>query len=147
MAEDTNLKIIKQVTRDWVSGRYDDILPFVADDAVYVIARGSLEKLSPLFGTFEGKAAIKRWYDSNRQVTMKGGIRPFCSPENLGKFIRAGNQVISCGSMPGTRAGPASDWIAIWTLKRSKVVHCWLVMDTATAFVKMRRANPKLVLK
>jgi hypothetical protein len=147
MPENANLKLIKGVTFYWVSGQYEKILPHVADNAVYVIARGSLEKLSPLFGTFRGKAAIRRWYAKNRQVSLKGVISPFCLVGDLGKFIVVKSQVISYGTMPKTKTEPSCDWVAIWTLKRGKIVHCWLVMDTATAFLKLRRANPRAVLK
>jgi hypothetical protein len=146
MAQVSNLTLIKRVTKDWVTGEYDDILPFVDDDAEYIIARGSLEKASDLFGTFKGKTKIKQWYDRNRQVTLTGGIHPFCKVENLGKFMAVGKQVVSYGTLPKSGPVPASDWIAIWTLKRKKIVQCWLVMDTATAFVRLRRANPRLAL-
>jgi hypothetical protein len=147
MAGDANLKLIKGVTLNWVSGRYEEILPYVADDAVYEIAPGSLEKFSPLFGTFRGKKAIAGWYETNRQIPLRGGFHPFCKIGNLGEFISAGNQVISYGRMPKTRTEPASDWVAIWTLKREKIVHCWLVMDTASTFLKFKKFNPKAVLK
>jgi hypothetical protein len=146
MADDANLALIKQVTQDWVTGNYDAIMPHVADDAEYLIARGSMAKLSPLFGHFKGKPAIKRWYDSNRQVKKQRGVQPFCRPGNLGEFIATGDQVVSFGSLPAGGGAPASDWVAIWTVKRDMVAKCWLVMDTATAFVKMKKANPKLKL-
>jgi hypothetical protein len=147
MAEDSNLKLIKRVTKDWVTGQYDDIMPFVDDKAQYVIARGSLERVSDLFGTFTGKAKIRKWYDLNKQVIHSGGIHPFCTPANLGKFMAVGNKVVSYGSLPRSGTAPANDWVAIWTLRRNKIIHCWLVMDTATAFVKLRRANPRLALR
>jgi len=147
MAENANLKLIKGVTFDWVSGQYKKILPHVADKAVYVIARGSLEKLSPLFGTFRGKAAIKRWYAKNQQIPLKGGINPFCLVGDLGKFIVVEDQVISYGTMSKTKTEPSCDWVSIWTLKRGKIMRCWLVMDTATAFLKLQKADPKALLK
>jgi hypothetical protein len=146
MADDTNLALIKQVTQDWVTGNYDAIMPHVADDAEYQIARGSLAKLSPLFGHFKGKAQIKKWYASNKQVKQQGGIRPFCTPGNLGEFISTGDQVVSFGTLPAGGGAPKSDWVAIWTVKQGMVSNCWLVMDTATAFVKMKKANPRLKL-
>jgi hypothetical protein len=147
MAQDANLKLIKAVTFYWVSGMYEKILPYVADDALYEIAPGSLEKLSPLFGTFKGKKAIQKWYETNQQIPLKGGFKPFCAPANLGQFISTGNKVVSYGRMPKTRLEPASDWVAIWTLKRGKIVHCWLVLDTASTFLKFKRLNPKAMLK
>ncbi len=147
MAGDANLKLIMGVTLNWVSGRYEQIMPHVANDAVYEIARGSLEKLSPLFGTFRGKKAIAGWYETNRQIPLKGSFHPFCKIGNLGKFISAGNQVISYGTMPKTRTEPACDWVAIWTLRRGKIVHCWLVMDTASAFLKFKKFHPRAMLK
>lgn len=142
MPDSANLKLIKAVTLDWVSGQYDKIMPHVADDAVYVIARGSLEKLSPLFGTFSGSAAISQWYKENRLVSSKGGVSPFCRLGNLGEFIDAGEQVISFGTMPETAAEPACDWVAIWTLAQGKIIKCWLVMDSAAVSFKLRKANP-----
>jgi hypothetical protein len=146
MADDANLTLIKQVTQDWVTGNYDAIMPHVADDAEYKIARGSMAKLSPLFGHFKGKNAIKRWYASNKQVKQQSGIQPFCRAGNLGQFISTGDQVVSFGSLPAGGGAPASDWVAIWTLKQGMIAECWMVMDTATAYVKMKKANPKLKL-
>jgi hypothetical protein len=147
MAGDANLKLIKDVTWNWVSGQYQQILPKVANDAVYEIAPGSLEKFSPLFGKFRGKKAIAEWYETNSKIPLRGVFRPFCRMGNLGSFISAGNQVISYGTMPKTRAEPASDWVAIWTLKRGKIVRCWLVLDTASTFLKFKKFNPKAVLQ
>jgi hypothetical protein len=146
MSEETNLALIKDVTDKWVNGKYDDILPHVADDAEYQIARGSMAKLSPLFGHFKGKAQIKKWYDSNRQVKKQSGIQPFCRPGNLGKFMATGDQVVSYGSLPAGGGAPTSDWVAIWTVKQDMISQCWLVMDTATTFVKMKKVNPRLKL-
>lgn len=146
MAEDANLALIKQVTLDWVTGNYDAIMPHVADDAEYQIARGSMAKLSPLFGHFKGKAAIKKWYVSNKRVKEQRGIHPFCVAGNLGEFIATGDKVVSYGTLRAGGGAPASDWVAIWTVKQDMVSHCWLVMDTATAFVKMKKANSKLKL-
>lgn len=143
MVGEDNLKLIKDVTEKWVYGKYDDILPHVADDAVYEIARGAIQKYSELFGTFTGKAEIKIWYESNRE----DGIKPFCAPGNLGSFVAAGDKVISLGTMPKFKAVPESDWVAIWTLDGGKIKHCWLVMDTATAFLKLKHHNPALVLE
>ena len=147
MTEDDNLELIKRVTRLWVTQKYDEILPYVADDAVYVIARGSLEKFSPLFGTFRGKDEIKRWYESNTHVAAIGGIRPFCLDVNLGEFVSAGNHVINFGTMTETKTEPACDWTAIWTVKDGLIKGCTMVMDTATAFLRLKRANPGLVLE
>ena len=146
MADDANLTLIKQVTQNWVTGNYDAILPVVADDAEYIIARGSLAKLSPLFGHFKGKNAIKKWYASNKQVKQQKGVHPFCTPSNLGEFISTGDQVVSFGTLPAGGGAPKSDWVAIWTVKQGLVAKCWMVMDTATAFVKMKKGNSKLKL-
>jgi hypothetical protein len=148
MAEaDANLELIQKITFLWVNKRYDEILPFVADDAVYVIARGSLEKFSPLFGTFRGKYEIQRWYESNRQIAELGGIRPFCLIGDLGEFISAGNHVINFGTMTATGTEPTCDWTSIWTVRGGLVKSCNMVMDTAAAFIKLRNADPTLVLQ
>lgn len=49
--------------------------------------------------------------------------------------------------MPETGTEPASDWVAIWTLDGGKIKHCWMVMDTASTFLKLKKQNPKLVLE
>jgi hypothetical protein len=101
-----------------------------------------------LFGTFKGIGEIKIWYESNKQnAAAVNGIKPFCAPANLGKFIAADDKVINMGTMPQTSTEPASDWVAIWTLEDGKIKHCWLVMDTASTFLKLKRNNPKLVLE
>jgi hypothetical protein len=148
MPQDPNVKLIIDVTRDWVTGKYEKILPFVADKAVYIIARGKLEAFSKLFGTFRGKPAITRWYAENKRVIQSGGIHPFCSPTVFGKYIAVGkNQVLNYGTMPKTSAAPPCDWVALWTLSRGKITECWLVMDTTSAFLKLKKANPRLALK
>ncbi len=148
MAEaDDNLKLIQKVTFLWVNKRFEEILPLIADDAVYVIARGSLEKFSPLFGTFRGKYEIQRWYESNQQVEAIGGIRPFCLIGDLGEFIPAGNHVINFGTMTETKTEPACDWTSIWTVRGGLIKSCTMVMDSATAFLKLKRADPTLVLE
>jgi len=146
MADDDNLKLIKNVTFNWVSGRYDQIMPYVAEDAVYEIARGPIEKLSPLFGTFRGKKEIERWYESNSQVSSTQAITPFCLVGDLGSFISAGDKVINYGTMTATKTEPACDWVAIWTVEHGMLKHCWMVMDTATAFLKLKRQQPDAVL-
>jgi hypothetical protein len=146
MAEDSNLTLIKQVTQNWVTGNYDAILPVVHDNAEYIIARGSMAKLSKLFGHFKGKPAIKRWYASNQQVKQQGGIHPFCVPGNLGEFIATGDQVVSFGTLRAGGGAPTSDWVAIWTVNQGLITKCWMVMDTATAYVKMKKGNAKLKL-
>ena len=147
MAGEKNLALIEDVTRKWVSGKYDEILPYVADDAIYQIARGAIEKYSALFGTFTGKGEITTWYEANRQASATIGIRPFCAPANFGTFFAAGDKVINLGSMPKIKSMPESDWVAIWTLDGGKIKHCWMVMDTASTFLKMKHHNPKLVLE
>ena len=147
MADDANMELIKKVTYLWVHQKYDDILPLVADDAVYVIARGSLEKFSPLFGTFRGKEEIRRWYASNKQVTESGGIRPFCAPANLGEFVSAGNHVVNFGTMTATGTEPDCDWTAIWVVRGGLIKSCTMTMDTASTFLKLKRADPTLVLE
>jgi ketosteroid isomerase-like protein len=148
--DDANLELIKRVTFLWVSRNYDAILPFVAYDAVYVIARGSLEKFNPhLFGTFRGKDAIKGWYQSNAEAAAAavGAIRPFCLIGDTGEFISAGNHVINYGTMTATSTEPACDWTAIWTVRDGLIKNCTMVMDTATTFLKLKHANPSLVLE
>jgi hypothetical protein len=148
MAGENNLAVIEEATKNWVYGNYEKILPYVADDAVYEIAKGPIEKFSTLFGTFKGIGEIKIWYESNKQnAAAVNGIKPFCAPANLGKFIAADDKVINMGTMPQTSTEPASDWVAIWTLEGGKIKHCWLVMDTASTFLKLKRNNPKLVLE
>ena len=146
MADDENLKLIKNVTFNWVSGRYEQIMPYVAEDAVYEIARGPIERFSPLFGTFRGKKEIERWYESNRQVPLTGAISPFCLIGDLGSFISAGDKVINYGTMTATKTEPACDWVAIWTVEQGMLKHCWMVMDTATAFLKLKKQQPDAVL-
>lgn len=147
MAVDDNLTLIKNVTFNWVSGQYEKILPYVADDAVYEIARGAIEKFSPLFGTFRGKKEIERWYESNRQVPLTGAFRPFCVIGDTGTFIGAGDKVINYGTMPETPIEPACDWVAIWTLQPGMIKHCSMVMDTAATFIKFKKFNPKATLE
>jgi hypothetical protein len=146
MSTESNVALIKKATEYWVTGRYELIFPSIADDAIYIVGRGSLEKASPLFGTFQGKAAIKQWYESNTTVQKAGGIRPFCTPTNLGEFVGVGDDVISYGSYPASEGVPLSDWVAIWTVKQDMIVKCWLVMDTATAFVRLKKGDPRLSL-
>ena len=69
-----------------------------------------------------------------------------CLIGDLGEFIGAGDKVINYGTMSKTPTEPACDWVAIWTLDEGMIRHCWMVMDTATAFLKLKRLNPKLVL-
>lgn len=148
MAGEKNLALIEDVTKKWVSGKYDEILPYVADDAIYQIARGAIEKYSTLFGTFKGIGEIKTWYASNKQnAAAVNGIKPFCAPANFGTFFAAGDKVINLGSMPKTKAVAESDWVAIWTLDGGKIKHCWMVMDTAGTFLKLKHHNPKLMLE
>jgi hypothetical protein len=148
MADDANLALIKKVTLLWVSKDYDAILPYVADDAVYVIARGSLEKFNPnLFGTFRGKEPIRGWYKSNREVADLGAIHPFCRIGNPGEFISAGHHVINYGTMTATSTEPACDWTAIWTVSSGLIKNCTMVMDTASTFLKLKHADPTLVLE
>jgi hypothetical protein len=143
-----NLALIQKVTLNWVHGNYQDILPYVAEDAVYEIARGTIEKFSTLFGTFRGKAEITRWYEANSQeAASPTGIRPFCLIGDLGTFIGAGDKVINYGTMSKTPTEPACDWVAIWTLDGGMIKNCWEVMDTATTFLKLKKYNPKLVLE
>ncbi len=142
-----NLALIQTVTLRWVHGNYAEILPYVAEDAVYEIARGAIEQFSTLFGTFRGKPAIARWYEANAQTAASPtGVRPFCLIGDLGEFIGAGDKVINHGTMSKTPTEPACDWVAIWTLDGGMIKHCWMVMDTATAFLKLKKQNPKLVL-
>ena len=144
---DVNVGLIKNVTFLWVAKDYEAILPFVADDAVYVIARGTLEKFNPyLFGTFRGKDAIKGWYKTNLDVAALGAIRPFCLVGTPGEFIGAGDHVINFGTMPASGAEPACDWIAVWTVKNNLIKNCTMVMDTASTFVKLKLADPNLAL-
>ena len=146
--KDENVELITKVTFNWVHGNYQDILPYVAEDAVYEIAKGAIEKFSPLFGVFRGKPAIARWYEANTQAAASPtGIRPFCFIGDLGEFIGAGDKVINYGTMKQTSTEPACDWIAIWTLDAAMIKHCWLVMDTAAAFLKLKKQNPKIVLE
>src|SRR5262249_40442118 len=130
MADDPNVALIKDMTLKWVTKQFEEILPKVADDAEYIIGRGSLAKVSPLFGHFKGKAQIKKWYQSNMQVKQQRGVQPFCSVKVLGEFISAGDQVINFGSLPPGGGAPASDWVAIWTVKGGMIEKCSLVMDT-----------------
>lgn len=147
MSTESNVALIKKATEYWVTGRYELIFPSIADDAIYIIGRGSIEKASPLFGTFQGKAAIKQWYKSNTTIKESGGIHVFCEPANLGQFLGVGDDVISYGSYPASGGVPLSDWIAIWTVKQDLIVKCWLVMDTATAFVRLKKGDPALSLE
>jgi hypothetical protein len=147
MADDANLELIKNVTLNWVQKKYEQILPKVADNAVYEIARGSLEKFSPLFGTFRGKEEIAGWYELNSQIPLKGAFHPFCGFRDMGEFISAGKQVISYGTMPDAEAEPATDWVAIWTLEGGKIVRCWLVLDSASTFLKFKKFNPEAALE
>jgi hypothetical protein len=148
MPDDANLELIKKVTFLWVSKNYDAILPYVADDAVYVIARGSLEKFNPhLFGTFRGKDEIKGWYKSNSEAAALGVIHPFCLIGDTGEFISAGNHVINYGTMTATSTEPACDWTAIWTVRGGLIKNCTMVMDTASTFLKLKHADPTLVLE
>jgi hypothetical protein len=146
MADDDNLKLIKNVTFHWVSRQYQQIMPYVAEDAVYEIARGAIEKFSPLFGTFRGKKEIERWYEANAQAAVASAITPFCLKDDLGSFISAGDKVINYGTMAATGTEPACDWVAIWTVESGMLKHCWMVMDTATAFLKLKRRQPDAVL-
>jgi hypothetical protein len=138
-----NLKLIRKITSYWVHGQFDKILPSVADDAVYEIGRGVIGRTVPLFGTFRGKKQIQDWYTANAKSTFK----PFCRVEQLGEFFASGNRVVNLGTMPKTRLEPDCDWVAIWTLRRNMVIHCWLVLDTASVFLKWKRLNPKAVLR
>lgn len=147
MADDDNLKLIKNVTFLWVSRQYKEIMPYVADDAVYEIGRGAIEKFSPLFGTFRGKKEIERWYESNTQAAAASAITPFCLVGDLGSFIGAGEKVINYGTMTATKTEPECDWVAIWTVESGMLKHCWMVMDTATAFLKLKRNQPDAVLE
>ena len=140
----TNLKLVKKITGYWVNGRYEEILPSVTDDAVYEIGPGVIEKTVPgLFGTFRGKKQIKDWYAANAGAA----IRPFCRVNDLGEFFAAGERVVNFGRMRKTRAEPACDWVAIWTLRRNMVTHCWLVLDTASVFLKWKRLHPRATLR
>jgi hypothetical protein len=146
MADDDDLKLIKNVTFLWVSKQYDKIIPYVAEDAVYEIGRGAIEKFSPLFGTFRGKKEIEQWYKSNALAAAASAITPFCVIGDLGTFISAGDKVINYGTMTETKTEPACDWIAIWTVESGMLKHCSMVMDTATAFLKLKRDQPDAVL-
>jgi hypothetical protein len=146
MADDANLKLIKEVTFLWVSKQYDRIMPYVADDAVYEIAREAIEKFSPLFGTFRGKKEIERGYEANSQAALVKAITPFCLIGDLGEFISAGDKVVNHGTMTATKTEPACDWVAIWTVESGMLKHCWMVMDTATAFLKLKKEQPNAVL-
>lgn len=146
MADDDNLKLIKNVTFLWVSKQYERIMPYVAEDAVYEIARGAIEKVSPLFGTFRGKKEIEGWYEANAQAAATLAITPFCLVGDLGSFISAGDKVINYGTMTATKTEPACDWVAIWTVEAGMLKHCWMVMDTATAFLKLKKQQPDAVL-
>ena len=79
-------------------------------------------------------------------MKQQGGIHPFCAPGNLGEFIATGDQVVSFGTLRAGGGAPASDWVAIWTVKQGLITKCWMVMDTATAYVKMKKGNAKLKL-
>ena len=148
MAGENNLALIEEVTKNWVYGNYDKILPLVADDAVYEIAKGPIQKFSALFGTFTGKKEIAIWYESNKQqAAAVNGIKPFCTPADPGKYIAADDKVINMGTMPETGTEPASDWVAIWTIEGGMIKHCWLVMDTASTFLRLKKQNPKIVLE
>lgn len=146
MSTESNVALIKKATEYWVNGKYELILPSIANDATYIIGRGSLAKVSNLFGTFQGKPAIQEWYKANAQAESVGAIRPFCKKDNLGQFLGVGDRVFSYGNYPESDGVPLSDWIAIWTLREDMIVHCWLVMDTATAFVRLKKRNPDLSL-
>jgi hypothetical protein len=142
----SNLQIIKNVTTYWVTKQYDKIFSFLADDAVYEIGRGVLDESIPLFGTFRGKKQIERWYQTNSDLQTSPGFEPFCKPVGTGEFIDAGNQIVNFGRMPRSRDEPMCDWVALWTLKRGKITRCWLVLDTASVFVKWKKHNPNASL-
>jgi hypothetical protein len=137
MAKDRS-GIVKRILGAWIARKYDQILPYLADDVIYVIGEGAAKSICHTAGTFGGKEKVKLWYDSHTWLMSVYGesiITPLCEivspPQVMTYYDDSESTVIATGTVGlGVPQELPCLWMSTWLFKGDRVGKMTLIADS-----------------
>ena len=143
--------IVRTILGAWIARQYDKIMPYLADDVVYVIGEGAAKSICHTAGTFGGKDKVKLWYDSHTWLISVYGesvITPMClvpePPQVVTYYDASRSTVIATGTVGlGVPQELPCLWMSTWLFKGSLVGKMTLIADSVGGVDQFAEARRK----
>ena len=143
--------IVKTILGAWIARKYDQILPYLADDVVYVIGEGAAKSICHTAGTFGTKEKVKLWYESHTWLMSVYGesiITPLCGivapPQVVTYYDASQRTVIATGTVGlGVPQELPCLWMSTWLFKGDLVAKMTLIADSVGGVEQFAEARRK----